>query len=70
MEISEARQISMYLCRKIVGTSLSKIGVFFGGRDHTTVMHAVKTIERKKKKDKRLDNIILTIKKELSPSPF
>ena len=70
MEISEARQVSMYLCRKIIGTSLSNIGVFFGGRDHTTVMHAVKIIGRKKKKDERLDNIILSIKRELSPSPF
>jgi len=41
MEIAEARQISMYLCRKIIGTSLNNIGVYFGGRDHTTVMHAV-----------------------------
>jgi chromosomal replication initiator protein len=45
MEVAEARQVSMYLCRKIIGTSLNNIGVFFGGRDHSTVIHAVKNWE-------------------------
>ena len=44
MEIAEARQVSMFLCRDIMGTSLNNIGMFFGGRDHTTVMHALKTV--------------------------
>ncbi|MFT4298267.1 MAG: chromosomal replication initiator protein DnaA [Aeromicrobium sp.] len=39
-----ARQIAMYLCRELTETSLPKIGQEFGGRDHTTVMHAVKKI--------------------------
>ena len=42
----------MYLCRDIIGTSLSNIGFYFGGRDHSTVIHAVKSIDRKKEKDK------------------
>jgi len=39
-----ARQIAMYLCRELTEMSLPKIGQEFGGRDHTTVMHAVKKI--------------------------
>ncbi|MDU5231233.1 chromosomal replication initiator protein DnaA [Actinomyces sp.] len=43
-QIVEARQIAMYLCRELTELSLPKIGQAFGGRDHTTVMHANKKI--------------------------
>ena len=50
-EIALARQLSMYLCRDLLGASLNKIGLFFGGRDHSTVIHALKVVEDKKQKD-------------------
>ena len=64
MDIAEARQLSMYLCRDIIGTSLSNIGFYFGGRDHSTVIHAVKSIDRKQEKDSRLRNQVNSIKQE------
>ena len=42
-----ARQMAMYLCRKFTATSFPAIGAEFGGRDHSTVIHAAKTIEKK-----------------------
>ncbi len=41
-----ARQIAMYLCRELTELSLPKIGALFGGRDHTTVMHANRKIRQ------------------------
>ena len=43
--IARPRQVAMYLCKKLTKRSLPDIGRRFGGRDHTTVMHAVKRIE-------------------------
>ena len=41
-----ARQIAMYLCRELTDLSLPKIGQTFGGRDHTTVMHADRKVRQ------------------------
>ncbi len=49
--ISLPRQIGMTLTRMHTGLSLEEIGAQFGGRDHTTVMHAVKTIKQKRRQD-------------------
>ena len=65
MEISQAKQVSMYLCREIMGASLSNIGIHFGGRDHTTVMHAVKSIKEKTTKDEKTKTMIGAIKQDL-----
>src|SRR5207249_9372857 len=43
-QLVTARQIAMYLCRELTDMSLPKIGQQFGGRDHTTVMHAERKI--------------------------
>lgn len=42
-----ARQVAMYLCRKFTSTSFPAIGAEFGGRDHSTVIHASRTVEKK-----------------------
>lgn len=44
--IAIPRQIAMYICRIVVGETLPKIGLAFGGKDHTTVMHSVDKIKK------------------------
>ena len=44
-QISHARQVAMYLCRKHTNNSLPAIGRFFGGKHHTSVMHALRHVE-------------------------
>jgi chromosomal replication initiator protein len=43
--VAEPRQICMWLARKRTRFSLEEIGGHFGGRDHTTVMHSIKTVD-------------------------
>jgi chromosomal replication initiator protein len=52
--LAQARQISMYLCRELTDLSLPKIGQTFGGRDHTTVMHADKKIRKEMAERRRI----------------
>jgi chromosomal replication initiator protein len=59
-EVVLPRQIAMYLSKKLTNMSLSEIGGYIGGRDHTTVIHANKKISKLVKRDK---NILLSIKK-------
>ncbi len=56
--VAYPRQIAMYLCRELTETSLPRIGEMFGGRDHTTVIHAHDKINREKNEDAKLSNII------------
>ena len=59
--ITEARQIAMYICRNVLNESLMRIGNEFGGKDHTTVMHSVSKIEAAIKKDQALEFEISSI---------
>ncbi|MDO8787202.1 MAG: chromosomal replication initiator protein DnaA [Sulfuritalea sp.] len=54
--IARPRQIAMWLTRELTSHSLPEIGEAFGGRDHTTVMHACRTIIDLRGKDTRLNN--------------
>jgi len=59
------RQVAMYLCRKLTNESFPKIGIEFGGKDHSTVMHSVEKIEKEILTNKELANIIEKLKKEI-----
>ena len=63
--IALPRQIGMYLARKHTRFSLEEIGGYFGGRDHTTVMHAVRTIDQRRSSDARLDKDLIRLEEVL-----
>jgi chromosomal replication initiator protein len=52
------RQVAMYLCKEILGNSFPHIGKVFGGKHHTTVLYAVKKIERQRRLDPALNTVI------------
>jgi chromosomal replication initiator protein len=52
------RQVAMYLSRELTDSSLPKIGKYFGGRDHTTVIHATSKIARLIKEDRSVYNLV------------
>lgn len=56
--INMPRQIAMYLCRKMTDESFLKIGMFFGGRNHTTVIHACEKVEKMREEDKSFDKLM------------
>lgn len=59
--ITLPRQICMYLARRLTRHSLEEIGGYFGGRDHTTVMHANKIIEAKRPLDPDFDAVLKSL---------
>jgi len=59
------RQIAMYLSRLMTAASLKDIGEAFGGRDHTTVLHALKTVESKARADKNFQNTVTYLEKKI-----
>ena len=64
-EFSHPRQVAMYLCRELTDSSLPKIGESFGGRDHTTVLHAYDKIATRIKTDNLLAEEIRQLKEEI-----
>lgn len=64
--IALPRQVAMYLCRKHTSTSFPGIGYKFGGRDHSTVIHASKTIEKRLKEDPYFQATIEKLEKNLN----
>jgi chromosomal replication initiator protein len=54
-EVARPRQVAMYLAKQLTPRSLPEIGRRFGGRDHTTVIHAVRQIEKLRQTDAELD---------------
>lgn len=64
-EIAFPRQIAIYLCRTLTNESFPKIGIQFGGRDHSTVMHSVDKIENKIKTNVEFKDIIDSLKSKI-----
>lgn len=64
-DITKARHVAMYLARKIVNAKQQEIGAYFGGRDHSSVIHAVNTISDKVKTDSALSRDINAIESNL-----
>ena len=51
----QPRQIAMYLCRQVANASFPEVGKAFGGKDHTTVLHACRQVEERKQADVKFD---------------
>ncbi len=64
-EIARPRQVAMYLAKQLTPRSLPEIGRRFGGRDHTTVIHAVRQIEKLRALDTEIDADVRTLIREL-----
>ena len=63
--IALPRQVCMYLAREHTRNSLQEIGVHFGGRDHTTVIHAHRVIAKKRTEDEEFDRVISSLESRL-----
>ncbi|HQC99805.1 MAG TPA: helix-turn-helix domain-containing protein, partial [Aquabacterium sp.] len=63
--IAKPRQIAMYLAKEMTQKSLPEIGELFGGRDHTTVLHAVRKIGGDRTKDSELNQQLHVLEQTL-----
>jgi chromosomal replication initiator protein len=64
-EVARPRQVAMYLAKQLTPRSLPEIGRRFGGRDHTTVIHAVRQIEKLRQTDAELDADVRLLMRQL-----
>ncbi len=63
--VARPRQIAMYLAKRLTTRSLPEIGRKFGGRDHSTVIHAVRRIEELRDQDRDVDGAVLVLLRQL-----
>ena len=64
-DIAESRMLAMYLSRNLTDQSLKDIGQAFGGRNHTTVIHAIKQVENDCATNEELKRTVITLKRKL-----
>jgi chromosomal replication initiator protein len=67
--LAAARQVAMYLSRTLAAASFPSIADKFGGRDHSTVMYAVRTVERRRVDDPELSLLLGALERELREQP-
>ncbi len=65
-KVNRVRQIAMYLCRRLTDASLIDIARAFNRKDHSTVIHSIKKIEKERRKDRKLNYIISFLEKNIS----
>lgn len=65
-EVAQTRQVAMYFCKKLTNNSLKTIGLQFGGRDHSTVIHAYQTVENQIETDKKFSQMIEDVSQRIS----
>ncbi len=64
-KFSMPRHIAQYLCRKLTAKSLPQIGAYFGGRDHSSILHACRKVEKTIQEDQNLANLINYLTKKI-----
>jgi Bacterial dnaA protein helix-turn-helix len=67
--VVRARQVAMYLARQLSAKSFTDIGRFFGGRDHTTALHAYNKIKRLRSQDADLDRELAQLESRIGAAP-
>ena len=67
-EVVYARQLSMFLSKEMTNSSLKTIGLHFGGRDHSTVVHACAAVENKKNQNSSFRTLIIELKNKIELS--
>lgn len=61
--IVQARQVAMFLCRELLGSSFPALGRIFGGKDHSTAMYAVKKVKTLQQNDREAHTLVTALKK-------
>ena len=64
--ITLARHVSMFLCKALTGAPLKSIGRSFGGRDHSTVIHACRSVEKRSERDPEFEHQLQELRKRIS----
>ena len=68
-DVSEARQVAMYLARELTDHSLPEIGRGIGGRNHATVLHAINRVGAAIGSDQRVKDLVDNLRRELGARP-
>lgn len=67
-DIAKPRQIAMYLCKNMTSSPLDSIGQLLGGRDHSTIIHGIKSVTEEYENNESTRDLIETIKKKINPN--